>query len=194
MKIDTSKIEGYSNMSAEEKLAALEGYEISEPDYSGYVKKDVFDKASHELADAKKQLKSKMTEDEQAKAQRDEEWNDLQSKYDKLLHENEVSKYKSKFLAIGYDEKLAEETAEALANGDTDTVFKNQQKNIDAVAKKARSEALDNTPKPTGDGNGKKPMTKEEYMKLSTPEQVAFYENHPEEYKAMYTDNTGGNE
>lgn len=42
-KIDISAIEGYEAMSAEEKLAALEAFEIPEPDYTGFVKKELFD-------------------------------------------------------------------------------------------------------------------------------------------------------
>jgi hypothetical protein len=42
-KIDVTKIEGYADMTPEEKLKALEGYDVPDPDYSGYVKKDVFD-------------------------------------------------------------------------------------------------------------------------------------------------------
>ena len=61
MKIDTSKIEGYEQMSAEEKLQALEMYEL---DTTGYVKKDVFDKTSSEVATLKKQLKERMTQEE----------------------------------------------------------------------------------------------------------------------------------
>ena len=52
--IDTSKIEGYENMTAEEKVQALEAYAIADPDYSGYVKKDTFDKTASELAQAKR--------------------------------------------------------------------------------------------------------------------------------------------
>ena len=40
MRIDTSKIEGYEDMTPEQKVAALEGADIPDPDYSGYVKKD----------------------------------------------------------------------------------------------------------------------------------------------------------
>lgn len=40
MKLDLTKIEGYENMTPEEKLKALEGYDVPDPDYSGYVKKD----------------------------------------------------------------------------------------------------------------------------------------------------------
>ena len=192
MKIDTTKIQGYDTMSAEEKLSALEDYEIAEPDYSGYVKKEVFDKTASELASTKKQLKSKLTQDEQDKLKEQKDREELEEKYNKLLHESEVSKFKAKYLAMGYDEKLAEETAEAYASGDTETVFNNQRKALDAIAKKARAESLKDTPRPTGDNNSK-PISKEDFRKMSPSEQVKFYEEHTEEYKAMYN-NTGGNE
>ena len=38
MKVDTTKIEGYDEMSTEEKLAALEGYEMEIPDESTHLK------------------------------------------------------------------------------------------------------------------------------------------------------------
>ena len=72
-KIDVSKIEGYENMTPEQKIAALEGFDTPDPDYSGYVKKDVFDKTASELAGVKKQLKEKMTDDEAAKQKEQEE-------------------------------------------------------------------------------------------------------------------------
>ena len=49
-KIDVSQIEGYESMSVEDKLKALEGFEIPSPDFSGHVKKDLFDKTASELA------------------------------------------------------------------------------------------------------------------------------------------------
>lgn len=61
MKINTGKIEGYENMTLEQKLAALESFEVDEPDYTGYVTKEVFDKTASELATSKKQLREKMT-------------------------------------------------------------------------------------------------------------------------------------
>ena len=54
MKIDITKIEGYENLSVEERLKALEEYEI---DITGYVSKSVFDKASSDLASYKKKYK-----------------------------------------------------------------------------------------------------------------------------------------
>ena len=99
-KIDISKIDGYADMTPEQKIAALEAFETEDPDYSGYVKKDIFDKTASELAAKKKELNEKLTEDEQKKQKEQEEREELQSKYDKLLRESEVSKFKAKLLGI----------------------------------------------------------------------------------------------
>ena len=195
-KIDVTKIEGYKDMTPEQKLTALEAFEIEDPDYSGYVKKDVFDKTASELAAKKKELNEKLSEDEQKKQKEQEEREELQSKYEKLLHESEVSKFKAKLLGMGYEEKLADETAEAMANGDTDKVFANQKKHLDSVEKKVRAEALKDTPKPTGDGDSKT-MTLEKLRKLSPIEREQWSRKNPEDYKALYTEgnsDTGGNE
>lgn len=99
-KIDISKIDGYADMTPEQKIAALEAFETEDPDYSGYVKKDIFDKTASELAAKKKELNEKLTEDEQKKQEEQEEREELQSKYDKLLRESEVSKFKAKLLGM----------------------------------------------------------------------------------------------
>ena len=189
-KVDITKIEGYDGMTPEEKIKALEAYEIEDvqPDYSGYVKKDVFDKTASELAGVKKQLKEKMTDDEAAKQKEQEEREELQSKYEKLLHDSEVSKNKAKLLALGYEEKLADDTAEAMVTGDLEKVMANQKKHLEAVEKKVRAEALKDTPKPTGDGDSKT-MTLEKLRGMTPSERYTYSQEHPEEYKELY----GGN-
>ena len=65
--IDTSTIEGFDDMTADEKVTALLGFQIPDPvDLSGYVKKDVFDAKATEAASLAKQLKTKTTEAETA--------------------------------------------------------------------------------------------------------------------------------
>ena len=189
-KVDITKIEGYEGMTPEEKIKALEAYEIEDvqPDYSGYVKQDVFDKTASELAGVKKQLKEKMTDDEAAKQKEQEEREELQSKYEKLLHDSEVSKNKAKLLALGYEEKLADDTAEAMVTGDLEKVMANQKKHLEAVEKKVRAEALKDTPKPTGDGDSKT-MTLEKLRGMTPSERYTYSQEHPEEYKELY----GGN-
>lgn len=194
MKIDVTKIDGYESMSAEEKLKALEEFEVDvpEPDYTGYVKKEVFDKTASELAEKKKELRDKLSTDEAEKLKEKEERDKLQADYEKLLHETAVAKNKSNLLALGYEEKLADETAEAMANGDLDKVMANQKKHLESFEKKIRAEALKDTPKPTGDG-GSATMTLDSLRKMSSSERLAFSQQHPEEYRELYNqENSNG--
>ncbi len=189
-KIDVTKIEGYANMTAEEKLKALEAYDVPDPDYSGYVKKDLFDQTASELAAKKKELREKMSEDEAAKQKEQEDRETMQKELAALRRENSVSKNKAKLVALGYDEALAEDTAEAMADGKMDKVFANQQKHLEAYGKKVRAEALKDTPKPTPDGDSKT-MTLDKLRKMSPQERYEFSVAHPEEYKSLYGE--GGN-
>ena len=188
MKINTGKIKGYDVMSAEEKLAALEAYEFDEPDYTGYVSKETFDKTASELTKFKKELREKMSAEE-VKAKEDAELiEELTKERDALRREKTIAGHKAKYLALGYDETLATETAEALANGDIDKVFANQKKHNDSVEKKIRADVLKETPKPEG-GNGSDTMTKDKFSKMDIAEQYKYSIDHPEEYKKLY----GGN-
>jgi len=188
MKINTANIKGYSEMTLEEKLKALEALEIEDPDYSGYVKKDTFDKTASELADAKKQLREKMSADE-IKAKEDAEKQEkLQSEYDALLRKVSLSENKAKLLALGYEDKLATETAEAMIDGNLDKVFANQKKHLETVEKKIREDVLHKTPKPEG-GSSSDIMTKEKLRAMSANERYEYSQAHPDEYKQIY----GGN-
>ena len=188
MKINTDKIQGYADMTPDEKIKALESYEVADADYSGYVKKEVFDKTASELAESKKQLREKMSADE-IKAREDAEKQEkLQNDYDALLRKVALSENKAKLIGLGYDEKLATETAEAMIDGNIDKVMANQKKHLDAVEKKIREDVLHNTPKPEG-GNSSSTMTKEKLRAMSANERYAYSVEHPDEYKKIY----GGN-
>ena len=150
--------------------------------------KTALSKSNSEAADYKKQLREKMSAEE-VKAKEDaDKIEELIKERDALLREKTVAGYKAKYLALGYDESLAGETAEALANGETDKVFANHNKHLAAVEKKIRADVLKDTPKPEG-GNSSETMTKEKFSKMSTAEQYKYSVEHPEEYKKLY----GGN-
>lgn len=153
-KIDISTIEGYEEMTAEEKLAALESMEIPEPDFTGYVKKELLDKASSEAANFKKQLREKMTEEEAAKAKAAEDMASMQEELAQLRQEKIIQEYTAQFLSIGYDKELALETAEALEKGDMHTVFLNQTRFSTAREKALKAELLKDTPKPPAGSGG----------------------------------------
>ena len=130
-------------------------------DLTGYVNKDVFDSKASEAAKLSKQLKEKMTDDEAAKAAEDAAKAELETKYTELLKKSTVAEHTAKFLALGYDEKLAHDTAEALFGGDMDKVFANQQTFNAGREKALKAEILKSTPGPEGGdegGPGEKPL------------------------------------
>lgn len=175
-------IENYENMTPEEKIAALEAYE---PDMSGFVAKSVFDKTASELASAKKSLRDKQTDEEAKAAKEAEERAELLARLEQLEHEKAVNGYVNAYLTMGYDEKIAKSSAEALAKGDMDTVFTNQKKHIENFEKTIRAELLKDTPAPAG-GNKEAAMKKEDFMKLSLTEKQKFATENPEIYESFY--------
>ena len=179
------QIENYENMTPEEKVAALEAYE---PDMSGFVPKDALDKATSEAASYKKQLREKQS-DEEAKAQKEaEERAELVARLEQLEHEKAVNGYVNSYLSMGYDEKTAKASAEALAKGDMATVFENQKIHNENREKAIRAELLKETPRPEG-GSPDSGMTLDKFKKMSDKERYDFSVSNPEQYRILY----GGN-
>ncbi len=189
-RIDTSHIEGYNAMTTEQKLAAIEALELPEPDYTGYVAKNLFDTTASDLAKAKKTIKAlenqNLSAEERIRNEQTEKYNELQDKYDKLERENRIYKHTASLVNLGYDEKLAKETATAMADGDFEKVFSNQQKYQADRDKKLTAQLLQTTPPPVGDGKSEEPMTKEKLRRMSPDERYAFAEKHPDEYAKIY--------
>ena len=178
------------DMSAEDILKALEDVELPGDNSSEIERlKNALSKSNSEAADYKRQLKEKMSAEELKAKEDAEKWEEMEKNYNALLKEKAVSTNKSKLLALGYDESLADETAEAMANGELDKVFANQKKHLDSVEKRIRSEILKDTPKPDG-GNSSNQMTKEKLRGMTSQERYKFSVEHPDEYKQIY----GGNE
>lgn len=168
MAINWTELEGYDeNMSAEEKLALLEKQQSKEPPFetpapppatpaepatekpgTKTVPKSQLDKALSEVATMKKQLRAKMSEDEQKEAERLESEEATKQELATLRREKTLSGHKAAFLGLGYDDVLAESTATALADGDMDSVFASMKKQGMAMEKMLRSQILKETPVP----------------------------------------------
>ena len=185
MKIDTTLIPDFENLPEEAKAAIL-GMEFADaPDMSQFVAKAVFDKKASEAAELSKQLKSKMTQEEQSAAKQAETLAAMQTELESLRADKAISEYTAQFLGLGYDEKLAKSTAEALHNGDMAAVFKNQATFMTTREKAMKAELLKNTPTPPA-GVGEKGPSKEEFKKMNLAEKAKFATEHPEIYKEFY--------
>ncbi len=175
-------IENYENMTPEEKLAAWEAFD---PEKEGFVSKTVFDRKASEASDLSKQLKARMTEEEAKAAKDAEERAALIARVDELEKERSMNSYTTAYLAMGYDEKLAKATAEAVVKGDMNTVFANQKIFNEAREKALKAELLKSTPTPPA-GGADGGMKKEDFMKMSLGEKQKFAAENPEAYANFY--------
>lgn len=154
-KIDTSKITGYAEMSAEDKLKALEAFEYEDNAAELEKQKAAVSKANSEAAEWKRKHNALLGEDEKKKQEQEEKFANMEKELSELREAKRVSEFKAKFVSQGYDEALAEDTAKALADGDSAKVFANQSKFLEEYAKKVKADAIKKTPKPgAGSGSG----------------------------------------
>lgn len=188
-KIDITKIEGYDKMTPEEKLAALEAFEYEDNSTELEKYKNAASKANSEAAEWRKKHNALLSEEEQKKQANEEELTTLRAKVEAMEKEKLIAGYKAQYLAIGYDEALADATAKALADGDTAKVFANQKKFLETHDKTLKADLLKDTPTPPA-GDGGETMTIDKLRKMSTQERFEYSTKNPEEYKKLY----GGNE
>lgn len=190
-KIDTNLIEGYADMTPEQKLAALEGFEYEDNTAELERQKNALSKANSEAAEWKRKHNALLTDEQRKQQEQAEKWENMEKELAGLRKEKTVSQYTAQLLKQGYDEALAASTAAAMESGDMGKVFANNQKFLEGYAKKIIAEKLKGTPRGADGGTGGA-MTKETFRKMSPSERFAYSKEHPEEYRALYE--TGGNE
>ncbi len=146
-KIDVTKIPGFEKLDEETKkyLQELE-IETPEADYTGYVKKEVFDKKASEAAELSKQLKTKMSEEELSKMENEKMLNEMKEKLENLEKEKTISTHQARFLGLGYDDKTALESATALEAGDMEKVFEIQKSFLENEKKNWEKEQVGKQP------------------------------------------------
>ena len=168
-----------------DELMALD---IEEPkvDTSKYVSKELYDKAASDTANYKKQLRASMTEAEQKALADAEELKELKEKLTQLETEKTIVENSKGLVAIGYDEKTANEVATAFLNGDFAAVINAQAKFVDAQKKAVIADAVKETPRPPVGNDGGEIMTKAKLRTLSPGERYEFAKKNPEEYKKIY--------
>lgn len=165
-KIDTSTIQGYAEMTAEQKLAALETFEYD--DKSADVKryKDAVTKASGEAAEFKRQLNAKMSDEERTKAENDAAFKAMQERLDAYEKREKISGAKSVFMENGCtDGALADTLADAFVSGDAEKLAPALKKYAALLESATKSKLIDNTPVPES-GTPEKEMTKDEILKI----------------------------
>lgn len=151
MRVDVGKIDGYSEMSAEDKIKALEAFEFEAPTTApddGEVKKlkEALSRSNSEAASYKRQLHERMSADEQKEAERKEQAQRVEEELETLRRDKTIATLEKAYLAAGYSAELASASAKAQAEGDTETVLKTQLAFIAETKKALESAALNQQP------------------------------------------------
>lgn len=183
-KIDISTIEGFDTMTPEQQLKALQDYEFPDPDYKGYVRKEVFDKTASECASWKKKHNALLSEEERKQQESNQAFEDMKAELEAMRKEKTLSGYKANFIAQGYAEELATEAATAMANGESDKLFAAQKRFLEQREKELRAQILKDTPKPPA-GGGKDGLSKGDFLKLDTKQQMEFIKDNPDWKKIL---------
>ena len=148
-KIDVQKISGYSEMSTEEKLAALEAYEFEAPAPATDAEsklKEALSKANGDAAEWKRKYRATLDDAKRAEEERAERDRARDEELETLRKERKISKLEAQYLAAGYSSELASSSAKAQAEGDTATVLANQMKFIEETKSKLEAAALGKQP------------------------------------------------
>ena len=171
MRIDTSNIENYESMTAEEKIAALEEYDVKDTETEKRYK-EIISKANTEakrykdaMKLAEEKLKGQMTEDERVKAETEEKYKSIAEENAKLKREMSISQKTAHYRAMGYSEELAQQTAEAFVDGDYQTVEANEIKAHEEFEKTLRADVVRQTPGLHNGGANEPTITLAEAMK-----------------------------
>lgn len=188
-KIDTSKIEGYDSMSAEDKLKALEEYEYEDNADELENQKKLLSKANGEVAEWKKKFNALSKDGDKEKKTLEEKYNELSTEVETLKKEKKQSEYVAALVSQGFSEDNAKDAAAALIEGDMAKYFECSKKHNEGLEKDIEARLLKNTQRPPA-GDADKGMTLEKLRKLSPDERLKYSEEHPEEYKKLYD---GGN-
>ena len=148
MKIDTSTIEGYAEMSPEQKVAALEAIEYDDTT----ALKRALDKATKEAADNKRKLSERQTEEERKQAEIAEETAQMRAELEQYKTAEREAGYAVKLIGIGLDENSAKAIAKGLPAGINDDFWQGLKKSRDDLETTIKSANVRGMPRPATGG------------------------------------------
>lgn len=141
-KADVTQIEGYESMTPEQKVAALENYEFNDHAKELEKAQSAISKANSEAAEWKRKHNALLSEDEQKKAAADEEKEAMAKRIAELERDKVESSFKAHFLELGYEAELAANSAKALVENDTKSLFEAQKKFLEAHDKAYKAQLM----------------------------------------------------
>ncbi len=139
--------------------------------------------ANSEAANWKKKYQETLSEEEQKRIAQEEQMNTLIQERDALKKDKIISDHYANLVALGYDENLARETAQAMFENDFSKVFANQKTFLAGQSEKIKAEAMKKNPTPpAGDP---KQITKAEFDKMTYSQMIELQKTNPALYNEL---------
>lgn len=148
------------------------------------VSKALFDKKTKELAELKRQLKAKQTDEEKAleiQKEKDAELEELKTFRQRSILENSL-------LTNGIDKEEVKGLANVILSGDVEKIGKSigtiYTKGYNSLQTEINELKMAGIDKPSGsDGNSDKEITLENFKKMTIDERIALKNSNPELFK-----------
>lgn len=163
MLLDVSKIEGYESMSAEDKVKALESFEYEDNAAELEKLKNAVSKSNADAKSWKDKYNAKLSDEdkqkealEEAKQQEAQKFKELEDKYNELMKSSTLKEHTLSLNGLGFDDKLAADTAAAIVDGDAAKLFKNMKTFLEGFRKSVEKELMDKNPGVNGNGGQNK--------------------------------------
>ena len=146
--------------------------------------KRAFDKTSSELAETKKSLKEKMSEQEIASAEKAEQEAKREEEFEYYKRKDKIHETEKAYLKLGYTADEAERIAEAEADGDFDAKTKIMAEVDERKKKELEAEFIKNRPDiSAGSGGGQ--ITKEKFDQMDLIEKSRLRKDDPDTYNRL---------
>ena len=147
--------------------------------------KVALDKALKETGELKKNLRQKMTAQEQedeAKREQDEQHKAYVASLEEFKHKTEA---KERYLMQGMSVEMAAKAAEAEVSGDMDALATIQKQHTDSIIRAKEKEWKKSTVGINAGVDGEFSVTKEQFNKMSYAKRVELKKRNPELYKQL---------
>ena len=132
--------------------------------------KNAFNKASSEVAEYKHKLQEHLSDEEKKSSEQADLLKQLQEENAAFKRQSAIAENRAKFISFGYSDELAQRTAEALFDGDLDTVFANHKTAWEAKEKEIRAGVMTSTPvPPAGGATASAAVTRDSIMQIKDP-------------------------
>lgn len=125
--------------------------------------KSLIDNYSNQIAENKRKERERMSEEEKAAAERQEQWDAMVNQNEQLNRNLKIRDFYDQYMERGFDKELAMASATAMVDGDSATVMSNEKIFSDKreAALKASWEKEYSINPPSGNGAGKVDYTKQ---------------------------------